>query len=327
MNISLRSRRMSLPRHLLLLSATLAALTASACATHSTAGTSPEPGRPPGLPRGAAEAVGPLLERIIDTHAGGEVGFPAVVERAAGAEIVYFGELHNDAGTHHLQLALLRAVAERRGQVILSLEMFERDTQPLLDDYLAGRIDEAAFLAAARPWPNYATDYRPLVEFARSRGWPVLAANVPRPLAARVARGGLAVLDSLPAAERALAARQFSCPRDQYHTRFAETMGAHPGVDEAMIMRFYEAQCIKDETMAESITATLEEHPGALVLHMNGSFHSDYGDGVPARVTRRRPGSRTLILSGIPAAEPTPPPDTEHRARADYLLFTRRPEH
>lgn len=339
---------MNLPRHLLTLGVTLATLTMTACSTHRAP--APMPGTPGSTgaargmeatrsaaaardweaARGALAAVSPLLEGIVDTESGAESDFDAIVERAAAAEVVYFGELHDDVGTHQLQLALLEALAGRRDDVILSLEMFERDVQPLLDDYLAGRIGEAEFLAAARPWSNYPTDYRPLVEFARERGWPVLAANVPRPLAARVAREGLQVLDSLPAEERALVAREISCPRDDYHARFVETMGTHPGLDEAMVMRFYEAQCIKDETMAESIVAALAARPGALVVHMNGSFHSDYGDGVPARVTRRRPGSRTLLLTGLPLTETDGPTSTElpiaeHRDRADYLLFTRRP--
>jgi uncharacterized iron-regulated protein len=264
---------------------------------------------------------------VVDARTETEVDFNALVARAVRAEVVYFGELHDDTGTHQLQLALLEAVAKRREEVVLSLEMIERDVQPLLDAYLADQITEEEFLAGSRPWSNYATDYRPLVEFAKRQGWPVLAANVPRPLAARVSRGGLEALDTLPAPERALVAADLSCPRDRYHARFAETMGSHPGLDEAMITRFYYAQCVKDETMAESIVAALAARPGSLVLHMNGSFHSDYGDGVPARVARRRPESRTLILSGIPVDEPDPTPAAQDRVRADYLLFTKRPAH
>jgi uncharacterized iron-regulated protein len=310
-NRKLRQRHltMRLPRHLLLI---LAALSAAACSSRAPA-------------RHLLEPAGMLAaHRVVESRTGAEIGFTALADRAAASELVFFGELHDDAGTHRLQLALLEALAERRDDVVLSLEMFERDVQPALDAYLAGQSTEAEFLAAARPWPNYATDYRPLVEFARVRGWPVLAANVPRPLAALVARGGLEVLDELPAAERALAASELSCPHDRYYERFVETMGTHPGMDEAMVLRFYQAQCVKDETMAESIAAAPGARTGALVVHMNGSFHSDYGDGVPARVKRRRPGARLLILSGIPV-EPGAALHAEDRERADYLLFTRRP--
>jgi len=264
--------------------------------------------------------------RVVESSTGAVTDFRALVDRAVAAEVVFFGELHDDAGTHRLQRALLDAAAARRGDVVLALEMFERDVQPVLDAYLAGRITEAEFLEKSRPWPNYATDYRPLIELAKERGIPVLAANVPRRIAAQVSRGGLDTLQALPEADRAFVAREFQCPRDTYYDRFAATMSGHPGLTEAMIFRFYEAQCVKDETMAESVVELLKARPGALVIHMNGSFHSDYGSGVPERVRRRRPGSRILTLTGIPVADPANAVPGEERSRADFLLYTKRPQ-
>jgi uncharacterized iron-regulated protein len=294
----------------------LAALATTACAARTPSLAAPE----------LAAALAP--HRVVEGGSGSPVRFEEVTGRAAAADVVFFGELHNDPGTHQLELALLEALARRgQGKVVLSLEMFERDVQPALDAYLAGKIDEATFLAASRPWPNYATDYRPLVEFAKARGWPVLAANAPRPIAALVAHAGLDALAALPAEQRSLAAHDVQCPRDAYYERFAEEMGAHPGSDDAALLRYYQAQCIKDETMAESIASALAEHPGALVIHMNGAFHSDFGQGAPARLVRRRPGARTLTLSALPVAELDRLPTAEHRGRGDYLIFTRAPGH
>ena len=59
--------------------------------------------------------------------------------------------------------------AKERRPVALSLEMFERDVQTVLDEYLAGLISERHFLLSSRPWKNYETDYRPLVEYARAQ--------------------------------------------------------------------------------------------------------------------------------------------------------------
>lgn len=266
-----------------------------------------------------------LSHRVVESRTGRALAFDALAARAAGAEVVFFGEQHDDPGTHLLQRELLEAVARRHGNVVLALEMIERDVQPVLDAYLAGGITEAEFLAQSRPWSNYATDYRPLIEFARERGLPVLAGNVPRRIAAQVSRGGLDTLDALPAADRGLVARELQCPRDGYYDRFAATMSGHPGMTDAMILRFYEAQCVKDETMAESIVELLAARPGALVIHMNGSFHSDYGDGVPVRLLRRRPESRVLTLTGIPVEAPGSAEPGADRERADYLLFTKRP--
>src|SRR5690625_119641 len=281
-------------------------------------------------PRSGEAAALPIYQ-IIDPQTAAAFDLVGLGERVlAEAEVVYFGELHNDSVTHEVQRALLEALGERSESVILSLEMFERDVQPLLDSYLAGEISEAEFLAGSRPWSNYPTDYRPLVELARERGWPVLAANVPRPLAAEVARGGLDTLRALDPAERALVAEEIICPRDGYYERFVEVMGEHPGMDDAMVTRFYEAQCIKDETMAESIVATLSAHPGTLIVHMNGAFHSDFGQGVPERVERRRSGTRALILTALPVADPAAASADREQLeesipRADILIFTRSP--
>lgn len=108
--------------------------------------------------------------------------------------------------------------------MIVSLEMFERDVQPLLDQYLAGTISEANFLAGSRPWDRYTTDYRPMVELARVHGWPVVASNIPRPLASGVSRRGLATFDTLNARDKRYVAREHNCPRDRYYDLFAEAM-------------------------------------------------------------------------------------------------------
>src|SRR5262249_18527571 len=154
--------------------------------------------------------------------------FEMMLADLAKADVVFVGEQHDDAATHRLELAILEGLARRRASIIVSMEMFERDTQPAIDDYLGGRINESEFLKTSRPWPNYATDYRPLVEFARMKGWRVMAANVPRQYASAVARGGTSVLDKLPQAERDFVAVEISAPEDDYFRRFAEAMGAHP---------------------------------------------------------------------------------------------------
>ncbi|MBW3572809.1 MAG: ChaN family lipoprotein, partial [Gemmatimonadetes bacterium] len=135
--------------------------------------------------------------RAWDSRAGTWVTWGTMADSLARHDVVVVGEQHDDPATHRAEASLLDAIGRRRARVLVSLEMFERDVQPLLDDYGVGRVSEAAFLARARPWRNYASDYRPLVEHARARRWPVVAANVPRPLASAVARGGMAVLDTL----------------------------------------------------------------------------------------------------------------------------------
>lgn len=251
--------------------------------------------------------------RVASTATGEDIALPALLERAARADVVFFGEFHDDSETHRAEAALLRAIGELGRPVVLSLEMFETDVQGVLTDYLANRIDESEFLARSRPWGNYEADYRPLVELAKASGWPVVASNVPRPYASAVGREGLAALDSLTPFERAHAAAEIECPDDAYRARFMQAMGGHSdggdGLPAAMAERFYLAQCLKDETMAESIVGALRLAPqGAILVHFNGAFHSDFGLGTAERVIRREASWDVLLLTAVPSPDPAEAP-------------------
>lgn len=275
-----------------------------------------------------------LPHRVVWTAKQRFVDFEATAAALARADVVFFGEQHDDPATHGMQLALLEAIARRRDSVVLSLEMFERDVQPALDDYLAGRISEEAFLAASRPWPRYATDYRGLVELAKARGWRVVAANIPRPMASAISRAGLGYLDTLPPDRRGWAATQLQCPEnDEYFKRFMATMagmptnhGGGPEDPEAArrtLVRIYQAQCAKDETMAESIA--LAATPGQLVIHMNGAFHSDFGLGTVNRAQRRlSPDAAVHVITGMPVADLDPVDPKAERKRANWLVYVLR---
>src|SRR5262245_27905089 len=141
-----------------------------------------------------ARAEDPVAQRIrILDKDGNEVGLSELLDALAQRDVVFLGETHLDDVTHRVELAVFEGIADRRkNHVVLSLEMFERDVQPLLDDYLHGKVDEAKLLADGRPWGNYATDYRPLVEAARTRSLPVVAANLPRPVVSELANEGQA---------------------------------------------------------------------------------------------------------------------------------------
>jgi uncharacterized iron-regulated protein len=263
-----------------------------------------------------------------------DLDFPDLVRRLDDADVVFFGENHDDPETHRAEFALLDALGRTGRPVILSLEMFERDAQPLLNEYLAGRMSEADFLAKSRPWDRYITDYRPMVELAKAKGWRVIASNIPRPMASAVGRKALAALDTLTPLERSWAARDIKCPEDAYRTRFMETMRGHgsggaPSAGDtlptAVATRFYLAQCIKDETMAESIVESRNgAPPDAIVVHYDGAFHSDYRQGTVDRVKRRAPNLRLLVITAVPVLDPSTATLTDHKDRADFIVFTKR---
>ncbi len=284
---------------------------------------------------GAIVLVSYVPERVFDSRKRKFSDFEAMLADLARADVVFVGEQHDDRNTHRLELALLEGLMRRRGQLTVSLEMFERDAQQALSAYLAGALPEEEFLKQSRPWPRYATDYRPMVEFAKGHGWPVIASNIPRRLANQVAKEGIGSLDRLPAEERAWAAQAVDCPDDDYRKRFVATINEHPmpGAEKlseaerkAMDDRFYLAQCVKDETMAEAIAAA--HGPGhPLIVHYNGSFHSDFTLGTAARVKRRLKKARVVVVSVLPVDNlDTLKPAKDDRKRADYLVYTLKPQ-
>ena len=270
-------------------------------------------------------------ERVFDTRQGAFVDFEVMLAGISEVDVVFVGEMHDDPNTHLLEAAILDGLQRRKRSPVVSLEMFERDAQPMLDAYLVGRISEEEMLKGARPWPRYATDYRPLVERAKEARWPVIAANVPRSIAQKVAKGGKEAIGQLTEAERANTARDLECPLDPYFDRFAQSMSGHPAPNQsadetkAMAERYYWSQCVKDETMAEAIAAAVNRNTGGPVVHYNGAFHSDFGLGTAERVRRRLPGKRTVVISMLPVDDLDKlQPAGEDLKRADYLVYTYR---
>ena len=273
---------------------------------------------PPGHPPLVAASYVP--QRVFDTRLKGFTDFEAMLADLARADAVFVGEQHDDRNTHRLELAIIEGLTRRGVPVVVAMEMFERDVQASLDQYTAGTTSEEQFLKDARPWPRYATDYRPIVEYARAHKLAVVASNVPRRVAAEVGKTGLSAVEGL-GADRGLAATDLQCPSSgSYYDRFVEAMGGHAGAT----ANFYFAQCVKDETMGESVARTFQQSTGRVaIVHFDGAFHSDFGEGTANAARRRMPGRRIAVVSILPVADldGLTPTDADLK-RADYLLFT-----
>ena len=270
-------------------------------------------------------------QRVYDTAARTFIDFEVMVARIASADVIFVGEEHGDPNTHRLEAAILDGLHRRKITPTLSLEMFERDAQPHLDAYVAGTMTEEEMLTQSRPWPRYAGDYRRMVEMARERRWTIVAANVPRRFAAEVSKRGKEALGQLSGADRGYVAADIQCPQDEYFRRFTDSMGNHPTgkmtPDEmrAMVERYYWAQCVKDETMAESIAAAVRARAAGAgpVVHYNGTFHSDFGLGTAERVRRRLEGKKTVVISILPVTDlDALSPSGDDLKRADFLVYT-----
>jgi uncharacterized iron-regulated protein len=288
------------------------------------------PPKPSPLP--AAVVWSYVPQRVYDTRQKGFGDFEGMLADLARADVVFVGEQHDDPNTHRLELAIVEGLLRRRVTMVIAMEMFERDVQPVLDQYLAGTVTEEQFLKDARPWPRYATDYRPIVELARAHRIAVIGSEVPRRIASEVSKNGLAAVDGL-GADRGLAARELQCPtQGNYYERFLEAMGGHPPSGDpkaadiqAKNDRFYFAQCLKDETMGESIAQAFEKNAAehATIVHVNGAFHSDFAQGTAAATMRRLPGRRVAVVSVIPVEDlDREKPDEKTQKAADYLIYT-----
>src|SRR3954467_4923939 len=134
-------------------------------------------------------------QRVFDTRQKNFGDFESMLADLARADAVFGGEQHDDANTHRLELAIVDGLTRRGVTVIVALEMFERDVQVALDRYEAGAVPEDQFLKESRPWPRYASDYRPLIEFAKANHLPVVASNVPRRIASDVSKTGMSAIE------------------------------------------------------------------------------------------------------------------------------------
>ena len=270
-------------------------------------------------------------QRVFDTRQKGFGDFETMLADLARADAVFVGEQHDDPNTHRLELAIIEGLARRGVSVVLAMEMFERDVQDHVDRYVAGTATEEQFLAASRPWPRYGSDYRAIVEYARANHLPIVASNVPRRIASDVSKTGMSVVDGI-GNDRRLVAGAPLCPTSgDYYERFAEMMGDHPAGEGAAAdtaarnERFYFAQCLKDETMGESVAEAFQKHATGRVtiVHVNGAFHSDFGEGAAESARRRLPGRRIAVVSVLPVGNiDSVRPADEDLKRADYLVYT-----
>lgn len=213
-----------------------------------------------------------------------------MIEVLSMADVVFIGEKHDNEFDHKVELDLLKELSKRK-KVILSLEMFERDVQNILDDYLSGKITEKEFLQNSRPWPNYRTDYRPLIKYAKEKNIPVIASNIPRRIANMIAHGK-EIKDSIYLPDTVF------FDDEDYRKRFYETMKSmgHVKGDE-MVERFYKAQCYKDAVMAESILSYMEKYPDYLIISINGNFHSDFHSGIPYQLLKRNKDLKIKVVT------------------------------
>lgn len=271
------------------------------------------------LPAASFAQVHNVDYKIYDTRQQKEISIEDITTGLPEKSILLFGEEHNDSIGHLLELQLFENLRARYGKkLVLSLEMFEADVQPVLNEYLQGIISEKNFRKEARSWNNY-DDYRPLVESAKQNGIAVVAANAPARYVNLVTREGLPALAKISKqAKKFIAPLPVDTLTGQYLYRFNEIMGGHSMPN----MHLYQSQNFWDATMAHFIRKGKKQHKADIVLHLNGRFHSDYRSGLAERLTGR--GEKVTTISCFAADTLENPDWTPYNSLGDFVIITKK---
>ena len=284
---------------------------------------------------------------------GDPVALADLVRKIKEVDVTFLGETHTDTVAHSLQALILKETSDANQS--LSLEMFESDVQYVLDEYLAGLINEEHFLKSSRPWVNYSSDYRELIEFSKENGVSVIAANAPRRYVNMVRRLGQESLLSLSSeAKESLPPLPYPDASLEYKNKFRAIMAAHDSMiqrvsankgtstgedkkvdldtsqleseqankmDEGAFQKMLEAQNLWDVNMAWSIASYLERHPNNRVIHINGNFHTDYSLGIPEHLDHYISDLTMLIVAMVPSSE-YPSFSKSMRGLGDFIIVT-----
>ena len=228
------------------------------------------------------------------------------------AEVILFGEYHDNSVVHWLQLEFTKDLAQRK-PLVLGAEMLEADNQKQLDQYLKGEINQKQLDSSARLWKNYKTDYKPLVDFAKDKKINFIATNVPRRYASLVFKKDLVALDSLSALEKSWIAPlpiEFDINLPGYKGMMS-MQGGHAGE------KMPKAQAIKDATMAYFINKNRKEN--SIFVHYNGTYHSDNYEGINWYLRKLDADMQIVTIAMVEQKDITKL-EAEHYNKADFIL-------
>jgi uncharacterized iron-regulated protein len=237
----------------------------------------------------------------IFTGEGKRADYEDILKVTAKSDVVFFGELHDNPIAHWLELEITKNLFAARGKdLILSAEMFERDNQILIDEYFSGIIKESSFESETRLWKNYATDYKPLLNFAKENGLKFVASNIPRRYASVVSSGGFEALQKIATEELKYIA-PLPIDYDPELPCYKEMLSMNGAIGGQMSGKVSEnlpkAQAIKDATMANSIVNNWQK--GQLIIHYNGSYHSDRHMGIIWYLNKYNPLIKVVTISAV----------------------------
>lgn len=266
-----------------------------------------------------AKPVNTFYDYQLHTPQGNDISVTDFANTLSNADVILVGEWHTHPGIHRFQTDLLQALHLHSSNVTLSMEQFTRDNQDIVNQYLAGEIGEQLLIREGNAWPNYESDYRPLVEYAKTNQIDVIAANAPKTTVRCIGRQGIDYLDKLDTEERQWLADTISTQDSPYRKKFLASM--HHGNEEQTLKQFA-AQVTWDETMADSIVDYLAENPTKQVMHIAGKFHIENGLGTAASIKARNPELNVVLVS--PTSKQNPLAENSEDYRLEVLNLPKR---
>ena len=230
---------------------------------------------------------------------GSPLSLTALPQEIIDADVILVGEWHTHAGVHRFQTDLFKQLSATNPELALSMEQFSRNKQTVVNDYLTSKIGEQTLMSDANAWPNYESDYRPLIELAKAEERDVIAANAPKTIVKCIGQQGISYLDKLDVDEKSWLAKNIDLSDSPYKSKFLSSM--HHG-DEEQTQKQFAAQMTWDATMAESIVNYLRDHPNTQVMHIAGKFHIENGLGTAAQILELNPTLNVVVISPIEKA-------------------------
>jgi len=253
----------------------------------------------------------PELTTALDLNA--VTNLEGIIPVLADKRVVLVGETHNRYDNHLMQLEIIRRLHALHTRLAIGMEMFQQPFQNILDDYIAGRIDEKQLLRDTEYYRRWRFDFRlyaPILEYARANQLPVVALNLPAELTSKVGQEGIA---GLTAAERKELPDEIDRSDAAYEARLRKVFDRHPTREGHGFENFIDVQLLWDEGMAERAADYLRAHPDYTMVVLAGAGHLAYGNGIPRRLSRRLDVESVIVLNDWDGAlEP---------GLADYLLL------
>lgn len=266
----------------------------------------------------STKAQNPYAYRVF-TNVGYPVEFSQLYEGDHKGTIFLFGELHDNPIAHWLQLELTIALHSRyKDATTLGAEMFETDNQLIVNEYLQGLISQSRFESEARLWPNYKTDYKPLVEFAKENQLKFVATNIPRRYASMVASGGFEALDQLSEiAKGFISPLPIEYDPELPGYKSMTSMMGMPGKGGPNPENFPKAQAIKDATMGWNIS---QNHSNDKVfIHFHGTYHSNNYEGIAWYLNKYSPDAKIVTIATVLQDE-LDTLEEQYLGLADYII-------